>query len=131
MDKNTSYTFPDCHSYGLLMGCPWSKLDQRTSPLGIGPQDLLPPQVDVRTMIARWSPCPCIEGYRQLLFREAYFVGWVVNCIVGTKINYLLQLKKKTLEVSVWDYDRFSSNDFLGEVSLLFSLILLIFPFLR
>ncbi|XP_067915773.1 protein piccolo-like [Heterodontus francisci] len=25
------------------------------------------------------------------------------------------QLKKKTLEVTVWDYDRFSSNDFLGE----------------
>lgn len=28
-----------------------------------------------------------------------------------------LQLKKKTLEVTVWDYDRSSSNDFLGEVS--------------
>lgn len=27
------------------------------------------------------------------------------------------QLKKKTLEVTVWDYDRSSSNDFLGEVS--------------
>lgn len=27
------------------------------------------------------------------------------------------QLKKKTLEVTVWDYDRYSSNDFLGEVS--------------
>ncbi|KAM9311751.1 protein piccolo [Gastrophryne carolinensis] len=26
------------------------------------------------------------------------------------------QIKKKTLEVTVWDYDRFSSNDFLGEV---------------
>ncbi|XP_060114519.1 protein piccolo [Heteronotia binoei] len=26
------------------------------------------------------------------------------------------QLKKKTLEVTVWDYDRFSSNDLLGEV---------------
>ncbi|XP_068132276.1 protein piccolo isoform X2 [Hyperolius riggenbachi] len=26
------------------------------------------------------------------------------------------QLKKKTLEVTVWDYDRFSTNDFLGEV---------------
>uniref|UniRef100_A0A8C3PFD0 Protein piccolo n=1 Tax=Chrysemys picta bellii TaxID=8478 RepID=A0A8C3PFD0_CHRPI len=26
------------------------------------------------------------------------------------------QLKKKTLEVTVWDYDRFSSNDFLGEI---------------
>ncbi|XP_053320473.1 protein piccolo [Spea bombifrons] len=26
------------------------------------------------------------------------------------------QLKKKTLEVTIWDYDRFSSNDFLGEV---------------
>uniref|UniRef100_UPI00398EDB62 protein piccolo n=1 Tax=Pristiophorus japonicus TaxID=55135 RepID=UPI00398EDB62 len=26
------------------------------------------------------------------------------------------QLKKKTLEVTVWDYDRFSPNDFLGEV---------------
>ncbi|KAG1936897.1 protein piccolo [Pimephales promelas] len=31
--------------------------------------------------------------------------------------NILLeQLKKKTLEVTVWDYDRYSSNDFLGEV---------------
>lgn len=28
-----------------------------------------------------------------------------------------IQLKKKTLEVTVWDYDRSSSNDFLGEVS--------------
>lgn len=28
-----------------------------------------------------------------------------------------IQLKKKTLEVTVWDYDRTSSNDFLGEVS--------------
>lgn len=28
------------------------------------------------------------------------------------------QLKKKTLEVTVWDYDRSSSNDFLGEVSI-------------
>ena len=27
------------------------------------------------------------------------------------------QLRKKTLEVSVWDYDKSSSNDFLGEVS--------------
>ncbi|GCC20828.1 hypothetical protein chiPu_0019396, partial [Chiloscyllium punctatum] len=26
------------------------------------------------------------------------------------------QLKKKTLEVTIWDYDRLSSNDFLGEV---------------
>ncbi|XP_031408911.1 protein piccolo isoform X2 [Meleagris gallopavo] len=32
------------------------------------------------------------------------------------------QLKKKTLEVTVWDYDRFSSNDFLGEVSIFPSL---------
>lgn len=29
----------------------------------------------------------------------------------------IVQLKKKTLEVTVWDYDRSSSNDFLGEVS--------------
>ncbi len=29
------------------------------------------------------------------------------------------QLKKKTLEVTVWDYDRYSSNDFLGEVSVI------------
>lgn len=28
-----------------------------------------------------------------------------------------IQLKKKTLEVTVWDYDKSSSNDFLGEVS--------------
>lgn len=28
-----------------------------------------------------------------------------------------MQLKKKTLEVTVWDYDKSSSNDFLGEVS--------------
>lgn len=32
--------------------------------------------------------------------------------------RFALQLKKKTLEVTVWDYDRSSSNDFLGEVSI-------------
>lgn len=31
--------------------------------------------------------------------------------------SLFVQLKKKTLEVTVWDYDRSSSNDFLGEVS--------------
>ena len=31
--------------------------------------------------------------------------------------TFSIQLKKKTLEVTVWDYDRSSSNDFLGEVS--------------
>lgn len=42
---------------------------------------------------------------------------------VGLLIFLLkLQLKKKTLEVTVWDYDRFSSNDFLGEVSVFPSL---------
>lgn len=30
--------------------------------------------------------------------------------------SLFVQLKKKTLEVTVWDYDRSSSNDFLGEV---------------
>ncbi|MED6265841.1 hypothetical protein CHARACLAT_029568 [Characodon lateralis] len=29
---------------------------------------------------------------------------------------YVFQLRKKTLEVTVWDYDKGSSNDFLGEV---------------
>uniref|UniRef100_A0A8C5RRQ1 Piccolo presynaptic cytomatrix protein n=1 Tax=Laticauda laticaudata TaxID=8630 RepID=A0A8C5RRQ1_LATLA len=38
------------------------------------------------------------------------------NQMVIYKSIFLEQLKKKTLEVSVWDYDRFSSNDFLGEV---------------
>lgn len=37
-----------------------------------------------------------------------------------------MQLMKKTLEVTVWDYDRFSSNDFLGEVSLDFWVYLLV-----
>ncbi|KAJ8374009.1 hypothetical protein SKAU_G00045890 [Synaphobranchus kaupii] len=38
------------------------------------------------------------------------------NQTVIYKNIHLEQLKKKTLEVTVWDYDRFSSNDFLGEV---------------
>lgn len=32
------------------------------------------------------------------------------------------QLRKKTLEVSVWDYDKCSSNDFLGEVNHFYTL---------
>ncbi|MEQ2215269.1 hypothetical protein XENOCAPTIV_029919, partial [Xenoophorus captivus] len=39
------------------------------------------------------------------------------NQTVIYKNIHLEQLKKKTLEVTVWDYDRSSSNDFLGEVS--------------
>ncbi|TNN86240.1 Protein piccolo [Liparis tanakae] len=38
------------------------------------------------------------------------------NQTVIYKNIHLEQLKKKTLEVTVWDYDRSSSNDFLGEV---------------
>ncbi|TSK13301.1 Protein piccolo [Bagarius yarrelli] len=38
------------------------------------------------------------------------------NQTVIYKNIHLEQLKKKTLEVSVWDYDKCSSNDFLGEV---------------
>uniref|UniRef100_A0A3P9BCQ1 Protein piccolo n=1 Tax=Maylandia zebra TaxID=106582 RepID=A0A3P9BCQ1_9CICH len=38
------------------------------------------------------------------------------NQTVIYKNIHLEQLKKKTLEVSVWDYDKGSSNDFLGEV---------------
>ncbi|XP_069048688.1 protein piccolo isoform X4 [Lepisosteus oculatus] len=38
------------------------------------------------------------------------------NQTVIYKNIHLEQLKKKTLELTVWDYDRFSSNDFLGEV---------------
>ncbi|KAM6437844.1 protein piccolo-like [Liasis olivaceus] len=38
------------------------------------------------------------------------------NQTVIYKSIFMEQLKKKTLEVTVWDYDRFSSNDFLGEV---------------
>lgn len=37
--------------------------------------------------------------------------------IIISALSLSLQLKKKTLEVTVWDYDRSSSNDFLGEVS--------------
>uniref|UniRef100_A0A673GRD2 Piccolo presynaptic cytomatrix protein n=1 Tax=Sinocyclocheilus rhinocerous TaxID=307959 RepID=A0A673GRD2_9TELE len=40
------------------------------------------------------------------------------NQTVIYKNIHLEQLKKKTLEVTVWDYDRYSSNDFLGEVSM-------------
>lgn len=36
-----------------------------------------------------------------------------VLCFVGVCV---FQLRKKTLEVTVWDYDKGSSNDFLGEV---------------
>ncbi|XP_056133056.1 protein piccolo [Lampris incognitus] len=38
------------------------------------------------------------------------------NQTVIYKNIHLEQLRKKTLEVSVWDYDKNSSNDFLGEV---------------
>ncbi|XP_051547659.1 protein piccolo [Myxocyprinus asiaticus] len=38
------------------------------------------------------------------------------NQTVIYKNIHLEQLKKKTLEVSVWDYDKSSANDFLGEV---------------
>ncbi|KAM9772017.1 protein piccolo isoform 2-T2 [Syngnathus typhle] len=38
------------------------------------------------------------------------------NQTVIYKNIHLEQLRKKTLEVSVWDYDKCSSNDFLGEV---------------
>ncbi|XP_005733530.1 protein piccolo isoform X6 [Pundamilia nyererei] len=38
------------------------------------------------------------------------------NQTVIYKNIHLEQLKKKTLEVSVWDFDKGSSNDFLGEV---------------
>ncbi|XP_072565988.1 protein piccolo-like isoform X4 [Paramormyrops kingsleyae] len=38
------------------------------------------------------------------------------NQTVIYKNIHLEQLKKKTLEVTVWDYDRMGSNDFLGEV---------------
>uniref|UniRef100_A0A3P9N193 Piccolo presynaptic cytomatrix protein a n=1 Tax=Poecilia reticulata TaxID=8081 RepID=A0A3P9N193_POERE len=38
------------------------------------------------------------------------------NQTVIYKNIHLEQLRKKTLEVSVWDYDKGSSNDFLGEV---------------
>jgi len=31
------------------------------------------------------------------------------------------ELRNKTLEVTVWDYDRFKANDFLGEVVIDFS----------
>lgn len=46
----------------------------------------------------------------------------LTGCAVRSLPSYVLlslsvQLKKKTLEVTVWDYDRSSSNDFLGEVS--------------
>uniref|UniRef100_A0A3B4CVH6 Uncharacterized protein n=1 Tax=Pygocentrus nattereri TaxID=42514 RepID=A0A3B4CVH6_PYGNA len=38
------------------------------------------------------------------------------NQTVIYKNIHLEQLKRKTLEVTVWDYDRYSTNDFLGEV---------------
>ncbi|KAJ4924532.1 hypothetical protein JOQ06_003488 [Pogonophryne albipinna] len=38
------------------------------------------------------------------------------NQTVIYKNIHLEQLRKKTLEVSVWDYDKCSSNDFLGEI---------------
>lgn len=40
-----------------------------------------------------------------------------VSLLLLSLSSLSVQLKKKTLEVTVWDYDRSSSNDFLGEVS--------------
>lgn len=40
-----------------------------------------------------------------------------VSLLLSSLSSLPVQLKKKTLEVTVWDYDRSSSNDFLGEVS--------------
>ena len=34
---------------------------------------------------------------------------------------HIEELRNKTLEVTVWDYDRFKANDFLGEVVIDFS----------
>ena len=38
--------------------------------------------------------------------------------LVFMNLSSPAELASKTLEVSVWDYDRFKTNDFLGEVVL-------------
>ena len=40
------------------------------------------------------------------------------NCILTYPNLYKEELKYKTLELTVWDWDRFKSNDFLGMVKI-------------